>query len=164
MNIVEHWCPIENQNGYYISSLGRILSKKKSKNVILKTHVTREYEYIKINGKNYRVHRLVANAFVPNPNNLPEVNHKDENKLNNCAWNLEWCNHLYNMNYGNMCNKRKRKCKTILQYTMNGEFIAEYESASEAEKILGISANSIRESITNKYRRKSAGGYTWKYK
>jgi hypothetical protein len=47
---------------------------------------------------------------------------------------------------------------------MNGEFIAEYKSASEAERILGISANSIRESITNKYRRKSAGGYTWKYK
>ena len=55
--------------------------------------------------KRIMVHRLVAKTFIPNPDNLPEVNHKDENKLNNCADNLEWCTNLYNVNYGNAKTK-----------------------------------------------------------
>lgn len=56
--------------------------------------------YKKGKPKNYKIHRLVAQAFIPNPDNLPEVNHKDEDKTNNCVDNLEWCTHKYNSNYG----------------------------------------------------------------
>ena len=52
----------------------------------------------------FNVHKLVAQAFIPNPDNLPEINHKDENKLNNCVDNLEWCTSMYNANYGNRNN------------------------------------------------------------
>ena len=59
--------------------------------------------------KRMYVHRLVAQAFIPNPNNLPQVNHKDENKLNNCVSNLEWCTHAYNQRYG---TKNERMVQT----------------------------------------------------
>lgn len=100
----------------------------------------------------YSVHRLVAKAFIPNPNDLPEVNHKDENPLNCKASNLEWCDRQYNIEYS--------KAKRVAQY-FDGEKIAEYKSAVFASKMTGISRTSIC-NVLNGWT-KTAGGYEWKF-
>lgn len=112
-------------------------------------------------------HRLVAELFVPNPNNLPIVNHKDENPSNNCFWNLEWCTHTYNMNYGTAPLRKKRKMlnrpdesRTIYQFTLSGELVNTYPSANEAERQTGIKATNILSVCGNK-RSSSAGGFIW---
>ena len=110
--------------------------------------------------KIYLIHRLVAEAYIPNPDNLPQVNHKDENKANNCLQNLEWCDAKYNSNYGTCITKRSNSCKKpILQYDLNGNFIKEWPSATD----VGKEANdNICKCLKGK--RKSAYGYKWKYK
>lgn len=110
MNIIEQWKPIVGYEGLYeISNLGRVKNLKFGKEKILKPANNRGYLRVCLcrdgKGKMLSVHRLVAEAFIPNPMGLPEVNHKDENKINNCVSNLEWCNRLYNNNYGTH-NKR----------------------------------------------------------
>ena len=108
------------------------------------------------NRKYFRVHRLVAEAYIPNPEKLPQVNHKDENKANNCLQNLEWCDCKYNNNYGTRIEKIK---KPILQYDLNGNFIREWECASD----VGIEVQSnIVTCLKGRY--KTAYGYVWKYK
>ena len=121
----EEWRPIEGYEGLYeVSSYGRvrsldryvktcyeayklhkgkILSPAKDKNGYLKVHLC-------CNGKHniIRVHRLVCKAFIPNPDNLPEVNHKDEDKTNNSVDNLEWCDHSYNISYGTRTERQKK--------------------------------------------------------
>ena len=115
--MTEEWRPIEGYEGLYeISSYGRVRSLDKyvkSKSESYRLHKgkvlspeknTRGYLSVVLsyNGKHktITVHRLVAQAFLPNPDNLPEINHKDEDKTNNNVTNLEWCDHKYNVNYG----------------------------------------------------------------
>ena len=106
MNINEQWRPIAGYEGLYeISSLGRVKSLKFDKEKILKPRKTKNgYLFVSLykdeKPKMFRVHRLVAIAFLPNPEKLPEINHKDEDKTNNCASNLEFCDCKYNINYG----------------------------------------------------------------
>ena len=111
-----------------------------------------------INGNHtsYAIHRLVAEAYIPNPENLPEINHKDENKENNCLQNLEWCNRKYNINYGTRNEKLK---KPILQYDLDGNFIKEWESAADVGK-------KVKSSICHCLNgdQKTAYGYKWIYK
>lgn len=102
--------------------------------------------------KAYSIHRLVAIAFIPNPENLPEVNHVDENPLNCRADNLEWCDRQYNIEYS--------KGKRIAQY-YDGEKIAEYKSVVFASKITGIGRTNINNALCGWSQR--AGGYEWKY-
>lgn len=100
----------------------------------------------------FSLHRLVAKAFIPNPDNLPEVNHKDENSMNCNVENLEWCDRQYNIDYS--------KSKRVEQY-LNGEKIAEYKSIAYASKITGISRRNINNAL-GKWS-KTAGGFEWKY-
>lgn len=104
------------------------------------------------------VHRLVAEAFVPNPNNLPCVNHKDENKLNNNADNLEWCDAKYNVNYGIGALARN---SPVVQKDIDGNIIKFWGSMKEASEALNIKYQGI--SSVCRGRNKTCGGYKWEY-
>jgi hypothetical protein len=108
------------------------------------------------------IHRLVAEKFIPNIDNLPQVNHKDENPSNNYVDNLEWCDNWYNSHYGNHIeNVRLRHLKKINQYDLQGNFIKQWNSIIEAGNTLRIDTSSISKVCKNK--RKTAGNYIWKY-
>lgn len=152
----EIWKDIKGYEGLYIiSNTGKVKGLKYNK--LLKPVLQKGYLYIHLckNSKDraYLLHRLVAQHFIDNPDNLPEVNHKDENKVNNDVSNLEWCTAKYNSNYG---TRNKRKSKPI-QCIETGEI---YWGAREMERQLGIKHNSIAFAIRNGTR---AGGYHWQY-
>lgn len=167
---MEIWKDIRGYEGLYqISSLGNIKSypKKYQHNsiVVLKPSTNQYgYKYIGLyknkERKSYLIHRLVAEAFIPNPNNLPQINHKDENKQNNCVDNLEWCSNEYNASYGtrNIRSSITQGTK-INQYDKNNNYITSYHSINEAAKKTGISEGNISSVVQG--RRKSAGGFIW---
>ena len=134
----EIWKDIKDYEGHYqVSNLSRVKSIKFGKERILKP-VTDRHGYLIVGlwknnkQKTYKVHRLVAEAFIDNTDNLPQVNHKDENPLNNNVNNLEWCNSKYNCNFGTRIERiTKRRSKTVLQYDLEGNFIREWKSTAE---------------------------------
>ena len=116
--------------------------------------------------KHYLLYRLVAEAFIPNPNNLPEVNHKDENKLNNCIDNLHWCTRIYNNTYGIQSKEGRRKTskfrmKKVNQYNLKGELLMTFDGIRVAEEKTGINNRNICGCCKGKT--KTAGGYVWRY-
>lgn len=164
---IEIWKPIEGFENYEVSNLGNVRNIKKNKQ--LKKQLSKYYHVNLYDtyGKAYKklIHRLVAIAFIPNPNNLPIVNHIDENKLNNCVKNLEWCSIKENVIHSSRPHpnddRYKQASKKILQYSLLGEFIKEWKSVSEASNYLGITASSISSCLKNKV--KTSGGFQWKY-
>lgn len=114
--------------------------------------------------KLFKVHRLVAMAFIPNPENLPQVNHKDEDKTNNNVENLEWCTCLYNLTYNDLHHRRNnmnnKKSKQVVQIK-EGKVIATYPSINEAARVLKCDSGNIVRCC--KREKKTAYGYQWKY-
>lgn len=157
---------------YKASSDGKIYSLFR-KGRLISPFITKDgYERVVLQVKGVRkhffVHRLVAMAFIPNPNNLPYINHKDEVKNNNRVENLEWCTKLYNNNYGSVKEKYKtshinhKELSTPVLCLKDGVVIGEYPSLSEAERQTGISEPNILKCCQNK--RHTAGGFGWSYK
>ena len=113
--------------------------------------------------QNKRVHRLLMEAFVPNPNNYPHVNHIDGNKLNNSLSNLEWCSASHNTRHAvNLGLMKPVNEKPVEQYTLDGVFINEFKSIHEASRQTGIAWQNISKVCLGK--RNRAGMYYWKYK
>ena len=182
----EQWVDIIGYEGLYqISNLGRVKSLEKSwitgrggirhqEEKLLKLGKTKDgYLYVTLykNGKPklFKVHRLVAVHFIPNPNNLPQVNHKDEVKTNNIVINLEWCTHQYNNNYGTR-NERVGKAMLnhkaisipILQIDKDtNKVIREWPSSMQVERELCINNSHIIQCCKGK--RKTAGKFKWRY-
>ena len=148
-----------NTKGQVRNSKDKILSQSISNNRNNRVHLCKDGK-----PKCDAVHKLVAQTFIPNPLHLPEVNHKEEKKLNNDADNLEWCDSKYNTNYGTR-NKRISETKTNNTYNTKQVQCIEtgiiYLSMKEAERQTGIFATSIKQVC--KKRQKTAGGYHWKY-
>lgn len=136
-----------NGNGYYMKK-GKKLSQGKRAKFYPCVALFKDGEL-----RTFSVHRLVAEAFIPNPDNLPEVNHKDENPENNHVDNLEWCSRQYNIEYS--------KAKRVAQYTKDGVKIAEYRSIRIAADQTGIGRTAINNVVAGW--NKTAGGYVWKY-
>lgn len=129
------------------------------------------------------VHRLVAMAFIPNPNNYPQVNHIDENPSNNNVDNLEWCTAKYNMSYGEGAKTRSSKIdystqkrkdiarenggkttsKKVYQFTKKGELVKVYKSIHEAGRATGINSSHIGEVANRSKIRSTAGGFVWSF-
>lgn len=195
----EIWKSIEGYEGFYeVSNLGRVKSLSRyvsngtSVPLYVKERILKQWKDKKgyctvVLGKEgkyktYAVHRLVANAFILNPNNLPCVNHKDENPSNNFVDNLEWCTYRYNLNYGTAQERRIAKqretlnsreasfacngelSKPVIQYSKNGDYINEYPSMHEVQRQLGISASGVMQCCKGNTQYRQCGGYIWRYK
>lgn len=183
----ELWSDIEGFEGLYkISTFGRVMSTLPSRNrkvtnelIILKPTNRRAYSCVSLHKnrlvKQCLVHRLVALAFIPNPNQKPTVNHKDGVKTNNHVSNLEWAtypeqlNHAYKTGLAvaskHMAGKLGAlnfRSKPIVQLSMNNDFVAHYASATEAARILGLPQTGISAACLGK--RAFSKGYKWKFK
>lgn len=178
--MTEVWKDVVGFEGYYqVSNMGRCRSldrivpckkngERKIKGHIMRLHKNSTNDYLCVglckNSKYTQmlVHRMVAIAFLNNPNNLPEVNHKDENPKNNCVNNLEWCTSKYNANYGTRKDRLSvLPRKPIIQKDLLGNFIKRWDFIKQASDELGIDQSEIIR--TCKGRKESYKGYKWEY-
>ena len=185
----EIWKDVKGFEGrYQVSNLGRVrsLDWPRHKGRVLKqiygkrwgyyvVHLAHADGYIKYT----TVHRLVAIAFIPNPDNLPEVNHKDENKLNNVVCfnpdgsldiehtNLEWCTGLYNLRYGTRVERIQKlvvepRMRPVNQYDFDGNLINTHKSLTDASKAIGVNTRTMS-SICGKSGAHSTHGFIFRY-
>lgn len=185
MTIQEVWRPIKGYEGLYdVSNLGRVRSHDSfnfsfHKGRVLSPNKNCRNGYLSVlfhDGKRKYIHRLVAEAFLPNEENYPVVNHKDADRTNNTVDNLEWCTMQYNANYGGVTKKRlestrknssgSKNCpRYVAQYTKAGEYVATYSTTEEAARSLGLSygGTCIRKCARGDKHQPSAYGYIWVY-
>ena len=167
------WKEIPDTDGkYLISTDGEVMAisrRVKFGNVFrwtktnIRTARKKENGYLELEilGKHHYIHRLVAEAFIPNPDNLPCINRKDENKENNSVENLEWCDYSYNANYGTRTKRAKEKQFGDRFVVINLDTGEVYKTPKDASRATGIHNDSI--SRVCKGKSKTAGGYRWRY-
>ena len=165
----EIWKPVVGWEGRYeVSNLGNVRNcrtgKLRSFNLTPEGYewltLTR-YEDHKRTQKWYTVHSLVANAFLPNPSGLPEIDHKDGNRVNNKVDNLEWVTRSENQRRARSGGSKGPR-QPVAQYTEDGKLVAVYRSMYEAYKVTGIAKATIYKVVIGMRHRKTAGGYVWK--
>lgn len=162
---------------YFVTRDGRIFKTRNRRNT--KKRKVREvkqsyngdgYLRFSYNGKTVKSHRFIAEAFISNPDNLPQINHRNEKHNtpeDNNPLNLEWCDTAYNNSYGTRIERVAKtntngKCsKKVCQYTPDGSFIREWPSTMEVERELGYGNSYISQCCLGKY--KQAYGYVWRY-
>lgn len=160
------------KDGYLVNRDGSIYKlnwdRTKTMRKVAQNKTINGYLRFNLNGKTEYVHRFVASCFIPNPYNLPCINHKDENKTNNCIDNLEWCNYEYNTNYGSRNQKAGKhltnhpnKSKKVFQYTKDGKFVKEWQSLKEIQRVLGFKVQNISSCCNGKL--KSYKGFIWRH-
>ena len=176
------WKQIKGYEGIYsVSDEGEIVREQYSKTMpngsiaIMPRHKiksqigTNGYLYVCLSkeGKHKRlsVHRIVAVAFIDNPNNLPEVNHKDQNRQNAKVANLEWCSRIQNVRHGTGIEKQRiSNSKSIDRYTMDGEYIDTWLNEKQYTKSHGINGTGLIRKVCDHYHGySSAYGYKWKW-
>jgi len=152
---------VDNEGKYFRHLKGKPKAQKQQHNGYMtvnlyKNGINKQY-------KTFRVHRLVAEAFLPNPNNLPFVNHKDENKQNNNVNNLEWCTQQYNNEYGTARERQaKSNSKTVYQYTLEKELVKVWDSTKATEKE-GFIQGIVSKCCLKIPKYKTHKGYIWSY-
>ena len=161
------WVRCESYPSYEVNEHGEIRNKKTQ--CVLKQRVNKQ-GYLRVNiykdsqtpKKTVTTHRLIAEAFVPNPNNLPCINHKDENKTNNEAGNLEWCTVAYNNSYGTKLERfAKSKSRPVIAFRDGEEIL--FESQKKAAETVGCKPSSIFCALRHKNNSRRVKGYEWKY-
>lgn len=174
MNSTEIWKDIEGFEGLYqVSNMGRVRSLDRTdKNgqfrkgrVLADKHNNRGYHLVSLcrdGDTKYRlIHRLVAIAFLDNPNNLPEVNHKDENKANNSVSNLEWCTRPYNMTYGTRIKRVAKANEHPIYVVTNSGHHYFFDSTKKAVELLRLDGSNVSECLHDK--RKHHHGFTFEW-
>jgi hypothetical protein len=181
--MAEIWKNTTQNPNFQVSNKGRV--RNITTNKITEPN-SKGYQYVRLGKKQYLAHRLVATAFIPNPDNLPDVNHIDGNKANNNVTNLEWCTRKHNMRhayntgliqhptgqdskqYGKTTSAATRQKQSIVrkdkkkvyQYTLTGELVREYEATTQVQQY-GFNRSAISQCLNGKL--KQSGGYIWSF-